>query len=61
MAGIISQISGWLGLAEEAEALPPRSVSSGSNSSSESRPVTRIAPRNAPSAPVAMAPSNIHG
>ncbi|MEY3676797.1 MAG: hypothetical protein RL351_24, partial [Actinomycetota bacterium] len=24
MAGLISQVSGWLGLADEGEALPPR-------------------------------------
>ena len=41
MAGLISQVSGWLGLADEAEALPPRPVSS---TAAESRPVARVAP-----------------
>lgn len=41
MAGLISQVSGWLGLADEAEALPPRPVSSATQ---ESRPVARVAP-----------------
>lgn len=43
MAGIFSQVSGWLGLDNEAEALPPRPVSN----TSEPRParVTPIRPR----------------
>ncbi len=41
MAGLISQVSGWLGLADEGEALPPRPVSSGAG---EARPVARVAP-----------------
>ena len=40
MAGLISQVSGWLGLADESEALPPRPVAA---SASEARPVTRVA------------------
>jgi len=41
MSGLISQVSGWLGLAEEPEALPPRPVAS---SASDSRPVARVSP-----------------
>jgi cell division inhibitor SepF len=41
MAGLISQVSGWLGLADEGEALPPRPVAT---SAGESRPVARVAP-----------------
>lgn len=41
MAGLISQVSGWLGLADEAEALPPRPVASPVG---ESRPAQRITP-----------------
>ena len=41
MAGLISQVSGWLGLAEEGDALPPRPVSA---STGEARPVARVAP-----------------
>ena len=43
MAGIFSQVSGWLGLDNEAETLPPRPVSN----TSEARParVTPIRPR----------------
>ena len=40
MAGLISQVSGWLGLADEGEALPPRPVAT---SAGESRPVARVA------------------
>ena len=40
MAGLISQVSGWLGLADEGEALPPRPVAA---STGESRPVARVA------------------
>ena len=41
MAGLISQVSGWLGLADEGEALPPRPVATGSG---DARPVARVAP-----------------
>ena len=41
MAGLISQVSGWLGLADEGEALPPRPVAT---SAGDSRPVARVAP-----------------
>lgn len=41
MAGLISQVSGWLGLAEEGEALPPRPVAAGAG---DARPVARVAP-----------------
>jgi cell division inhibitor SepF len=41
MAGLISQVSGWLGLADEGEALPPRPVAAGTG---EARPVARVAP-----------------
>ncbi len=41
MAGLISQVSGWLGLADEGEALPPRPVAA---STGEPRPVARVAP-----------------
>lgn len=41
MAGLISQVSGWLGLADEGEALPPRPVATGPG---EARPVARVAP-----------------
>ena len=40
MAGLISQVSGWLGLADEGEALPPRPVAA---SAGEARPVARVA------------------
>ena len=40
MAGLISQVSGWLGLAEEGEALPPRPVASAAG---DARPVARVA------------------
>lgn len=40
MAGLISQVSGWLGLAEEGDALPPRPVSS----AGDARPAARITP-----------------
>ncbi|MFM6971571.1 MAG: cell division protein SepF [Rhodoluna sp.] len=41
MAGLISQVSGWLGLGDEAESLPPRPVAAPSG---ESRPAARITP-----------------
>jgi cell division inhibitor SepF len=41
MAGLISQVSGWLGLADEGEALPPRPVATNTG---EARPVARVAP-----------------
>lgn len=41
MAGLISQVSGWLGLADEGEALPPRPAASNAG---EARPVARVAP-----------------
>lgn len=41
MAGLISQVSGWLGLADENEALPPRPAAAGSG---EARPMARVAP-----------------
>jgi cell division inhibitor SepF len=41
MAGLISQVSGWLGLGEEGEALPPRPVATGTT---DARPVARVAP-----------------
>lgn len=41
MAGLISQVSGWLGLADEADALPPRPVAA---PAAESRPAARITP-----------------
>lgn len=40
MAGLISQVSGWLGLADENESLPPRPAAAGS---SEARPMARVA------------------
>ena len=41
MAGLISQVSGWLGLADEGEALPPRPAAA---SAGDSRPIARVAP-----------------
>lgn len=41
MAGLISQVSGWLGLADEGEALPPRPAAT---SAGEARPMARVAP-----------------
>lgn len=41
MAGLFSQVSGWLGLADETESLPARPVAV---PSSEQRAVTRVTP-----------------
>ena len=45
MAGLISQVSGWLGLADEAEALPPRPVAAPVGQERPAARITQMRPR----------------